>query len=58
MSIWYEIADQEDVELSEDGRTIDVLVSSDDFGNNYVMIPIEFIKHCIKEQANGNTKNV
>ena len=38
MSEWYEIKNQEDIELSEDGESIEVL-----FGNQYVDIPIEFI---------------
>jgi len=46
MSTWIEIKDQEDVDydslpMTED--TIDVLYSNDDFGNNYVSIPVRFI---------------
>ena len=44
MSVWHEIKKQEDVEVSEDGKTIDVLFSSDNWGNNYIQIPIKFIE--------------
>ena len=43
MSEWYEIKNQEDIELSEDGESIEVLFNSNKFGNQYVDIPIEFI---------------
>ena len=42
MSQWREIA-KEDVELSNDKQTIDVLIGSDYNGNNYIEIPIEYI---------------
>ena len=47
MSVWYTIFRQEDVEVSEDGKTIDVLFSTDGSGNNYVEIPIRFIETAI-----------
>ena len=43
MSTWIKITNEEDVELSEDGETVDVLYSHDHNGNNYIEIPIEFI---------------
>jgi hypothetical protein len=43
MSIWYKVEDREDVNLSADGKTIDVNFSGDDNGNIYVEIPIEFL---------------
>ena len=48
MSNWIEIKKQEDVELSGDGKTIEVLYSSDEHGNNYIDIPIEFIKSVLQ----------
>ena len=43
MSEWYEIDNQEDVELSEDGKRVHVLFNTTDQGNQYVDIPVEFI---------------
>ena len=47
MSTWIEIEDSGDVDLSEDGKEMHVLYSNDDCGNNYVSIPIEFVKKAI-----------
>ena len=44
MSTWIEIKNPADVRLSQDGKTIEVLYSNDYNGNNYIDIPIEFIK--------------
>ena len=52
MSIWHGVNSQEDVELSEDGETIDVLFNHDYNGNNYVSIPIEFIKNVLPTSPN------
>ena len=49
MSIWYEIKDGSNVELSADGTTVEVLFNTDYNGNNYVDIPIEFIKKALEE---------
>jgi len=43
MSLWYEIKNKDDVELSEDGTEVDVLFNSDGFGNQYISIPVEFL---------------
>ena len=48
MSIWIEIKDKDDVELSNDGKSVEVLYQTDDTGNYYIDIPIEFIKSLIK----------
>ncbi len=44
MSIWHEIKKQEDVELSEGGKTLDVCYDNDQNGSNYIEIPIEFVR--------------
>jgi hypothetical protein len=49
MSYWYEIKKQEDVELSDDKKNIEILFNSDSFGNYYVEVPIEFVLNVIKE---------
>ena len=49
MSEWYEIKDQNDVELSEDGKRIEIMFNTNEFGNQYVEVPIEFITRVLKE---------
>ena len=56
MSTWINIKDQEDVELDESPMTeatIDVLYSSDKFGNNYISIPVSFIINVLKQNGYG-----
>ena len=36
MSEWFEIKNQEDVEISEDGKTLEILFNTNRFGNQYV----------------------
>ena len=43
MSTWTEIKDKDDVNYDIIDDTIDVLISTDDFGNNYVSIPLAYI---------------
>ena len=52
MSTCREIKKQEDVELSEDGKTIEVLYMSDYNGNNYIDIPIEFVRQALNKKDN------
>lgn len=55
MSLWKKIKCQDDVELSEDGKTLEVLYDSDNQGNYYIEIPIEFVKLAFEKQdQNGN----
>jgi hypothetical protein len=62
MSTWIEIKDQDDVEFCKAQRgvwkdtllqdaTIDVLYSNDDFGNNYVSIPVKFILKVLRDNG-------
>lgn len=48
MSEWHRIKDPEDVALSADGATIDVLFDykgfQEQFGNVYIEIPVEFVE--------------
>jgi hypothetical protein len=45
MSEWRKIKDPDDVALSHDGTTIDVLIDHHDgFGNVYIEIPVEFVE--------------
>ncbi len=47
MSEWFEIKDKEDVELSGDGERIMILFNTNEFGNQYVEIPVKFIRRVI-----------
>ena len=49
MSQWKDIIDQDDISYDPGTKTIDVLVSEDEFGNNYISIPLEFIYNIINE---------
>lgn len=44
MSEWYEVKNPEDIELSDDGKYLDVLFAVNEGGNCYVEIPIELIR--------------
>lgn len=48
MSIWKKVKHQDDVELSEDGKTLEVFYDSDQFGSCYIEIPIEFVKKALE----------
>ena len=47
MSEWYEIKNQEDIEISKDGKVLEVLFNSNQFGNQYIEIPIKFITNIL-----------
>jgi hypothetical protein len=54
MSEWFTV-EEDDVSLSLDGKTINVLFASNDWGNQYIEIPVEFIKavlNAAKKQTN------
>lgn len=57
MSLWKKIKDQDDVELSKDGKTLDVLYDGDQQGNYYIEIPIEFVKIALAEPSQDNALN-
>jgi hypothetical protein len=54
MSIWYEVKNAEDVDLSLDGKDVDILFKTDNQGNHYVSVPIEIIRKLLNE-ANAKT---
>jgi hypothetical protein len=43
MSIWYEIKDKEDINLSDDGKSLQINFDSDHNGNIWVEVPLELI---------------
>jgi len=49
MSEWYKIKDQADVELSEDGKSIEIMFNTNYSGSQYIEVPVEFIKRVLKE---------
>jgi hypothetical protein len=54
MSTWITIKEQEDVEYDSSPMTedsIDVFIGNDDFGNNYVTIPLSFILKVLKDNG-------
>lgn len=51
MSTWIEIKDAEDISYDPDDDEINVLYSDDDFGNNYISIPVSFIIEVFKDNG-------
>lgn len=54
MSTWITIKDQNDVDFDSppmSEETIDVLYPTDDFGANYVSIPVRFIIKVLEENG-------
>jgi hypothetical protein len=62
MSTWIEIKDQEDIEFSPESKgnytdiiiaeaTIDILYSIDDFGANYISVPLRLILNTLMFQG-------
>jgi len=52
MSTWITVKNQEDVEYDwniNDGEMIDVYIGSDNFGANYVSIPLPFIRKVMED---------
>jgi len=56
MSEWFEITDPDDVELSKDGKRIEIMFNTNEFGNQYVEVPIEFITRVLKESHEKDTE--
>ena len=50
MSTWYEIKEEEDIEISDDGKTLEVWFNADFTGNYYVDIPIEMIVKILEKR--------
>jgi len=48
MSTWIEIKKQEDVDYDMIQDTVDIFISNDQFGNNYVSVPVEYIINVLK----------
>lgn len=50
MSEWYEVKDPDDVELSEDGKIVQILFDTDINGNCYVEIPVKILINLLRER--------
>jgi len=55
MSNWIEIKDRDDVEI--DGDRLEIMLEPDDFGNNYVVVPLAFIKDALAVAGYKLTKD-
>jgi len=49
MSTWINITDKDDIEYDHSEDTLDIYLGRDDFGNNYVTVPLEFIREILKD---------
>ena len=49
MSVWYEIKDIEDIDMSRDGKEMEINFDSNEWGNVYVTIPIKLILEIIEK---------
>jgi hypothetical protein len=52
VSEWKRISDKDDVSLSRDGKTVDVVIDQSAWGNVYIEIPVEFIKAILNAHKN------
>ena len=50
MSIWKEIKQEDDINFDKRDDTIDVLYDTDNTGNYYISIPVEFIRNLIQAE--------
>ena len=49
MSEWFEVKNKEDVEVSKDRKDLEILFNTNDWGNQYIIVPIEFIKNAMMD---------
>ena len=54
MSEWYEIKNQDDIEISADGKMLEVLFNTNRLGNQYIEIPIKFIVKILVQPTTEN----
>jgi hypothetical protein len=43
MSEWIKLDEPEDIQISDDGKELEILFETNDFGNRYLTIPISWI---------------
>ena len=49
MSEWFEVKNKEDVEVYKDRKDLEILFNTNDWGNQYIIVPIEFIKNAMMD---------
>jgi len=49
MSTWIDITDPDDVEIDANLHEMNILYGSDDFGNNYISIPLTIVMAAIEK---------
>ena len=55
MSEWHEVKDPADVELSDDGQSVDILFDTDPNGNHYVTVPLDMLAQFFITAPDGCT---
>jgi len=54
MSEWFEIKNQENIEISEDGKMLEILIGGiARIGNISIVVPIKFIKNILEVDKIG-----
>jgi hypothetical protein len=56
VSEWHE-AGEDEIEISEDGKTLDVLVKQNDNDNVYVELPIDIVRKKLLNVPDGHNLN-
>ena len=54
MSNWIEIKEPSDITIDKETGMVHILIGFDDFGNNYVEFPLEFIDEAVTRANNEN----
>lgn len=57
MSTWINITDAGDVELDPETNCFNILYSTDNFGNNYITVPLEMILTELNKLTNKNGRS-
>ena len=57
MSLWHEITDKDDVDYDPNFDSIDIAVSKDQFGCNYITISVDLIINALKNVYIINKKD-
>lgn len=47
MSEWKRVRHRDEVSLSEDGKSLEVLIGTSAWGNEYIEIPVEFVREVL-----------
>jgi len=50
MSEWFDVTNQDDVDLSDDGKEVHILFATNRNGNRYVSVPVEVLVKLLSAQ--------